>query len=292
MTALPILPSYVRDATDLARLVRLGTTYETLVLEFKTDFPNGWTSPKSEPKRGAQKELCRDVAQFANTFGGCILYGVAEQEVDGSRVASSFAPIADFDDRRDWLQQTLRNFLVPSTLTVQLERVDIPGGCLMAVNVPPSLHLVSLWDQQTGTIECLYRTNHGKAYMNPDEAEQHLMNGSRAAGIAFAEAIQECGGMTNGLDVSIASGVVVRERNPQGALELRPLPHSGRLVGFHPKQITLKIAIGDENCPALNIPMGLVRAAWPVKTGELGVMLDVKIVWDRGTKTVSLSGER
>lgn len=140
-------------------------------------------------------------------------------------------------------------------------------------------------------MECVYRTNHGKAYMNPNEAERHLMNGSRAAALAFAEAVEDCGGMDRGLSVKIVSGLAVRE-SASGVTELRLLEHTARLAGLHPKQINLGITVAGEKCPLLTVPMGLVREAWPVQHGELGLMLDVKIVWDRASKTVSLSSER
>jgi len=291
VTGLSIVPTYVRDPTNFSRTVVLGATHESLVLEFKSELPGGWKAPKDNVKRAAQKELCRDIAQFANTHGGCLLYGVEERADGGSVVASALKPIRDFDGHREWLQQAVRNFLVPATLTVQIERIDAADGCVMAVNIPPSLHLVSLWDQQLGTIECVYRTNHGKAHMNPNEAERHLMNGSRAAAIAFAEAVEECGGTDGGLSVNIVSGVAVRE-DSNGPTELRLLGHSARLAGLHPKQIHLGIVVAGEKCPLLTVPMGLVREAWPIKRGELGLMLDVKIVWDRVAKAVSLSSER
>jgi hypothetical protein len=293
VAALPILPTYVRSVSDFTSTVTLGSTPESTVLEFKGELPGGWRAPEKDVKRKAQKELCRDIAQFANTYGGCLLYGVKEQESAGSRVASSLNPITDFDGHREWLQQAIRNFLVPATLTLQIERIDVSGGCVISVNVPPSLHLVSVWDSQLGTIECMYRTNHGKEYMNPNEAERHLMNTSRAAALAFAEAVEDCGGMQGGLEVNIVSGVVVREHKTSiHAPELRLLEHSAKLQGLHPKQVLLGITVANEKCPLLNVPMGLVREVWPIKRGELGLMLDVKIVWDRATKNVSLSGER
>lgn len=129
---LPILPTYVRSSADLSKTVTLNSTPESAVLEFKSELPGGWKAPQSDAKRKAQKELCRDIAQFANTYGGCLLYGVEERESGGSVVASALKPITDFDDRREWLQQAVRNFLVPATLTVQIERIDVADGCVMA----------------------------------------------------------------------------------------------------------------------------------------------------------------
>ena len=37
-------------------------------------------------------------------------------------------------------------------------------------------------------IEYVRRTSHGKDWMNPDEVERHLMNGSRAAKLALLAA--------------------------------------------------------------------------------------------------------
>src|SRR5437762_2632401 len=71
-----------------------------------------------------------------------------------------------------------------------------PRGTVVAVNVPPSLHLVALWHserrsqfEEKNSIEYLYRDSHGKKWMNPDEVERHIMNGSRAAKLAFDQAL-------------------------------------------------------------------------------------------------------
>jgi hypothetical protein len=64
-------------------------------------------------------------------------------------------------------------------------------GTIVAINVPPSLHLAALWhpDRKRG-IEYLYRTDHGKQWMNPDEVERHLMNGSRAMQIRLTHVLE------------------------------------------------------------------------------------------------------
>jgi len=65
-----MVPQYVRSPTDFARVVTIGVTTESLVLEFKAEA--NFLDPEQS------KESSRDIAQFANTDGGCLLIGVEE----------------------------------------------------------------------------------------------------------------------------------------------------------------------------------------------------------------------
>jgi hypothetical protein len=65
-----LIPRFIRCCDEFAEIVTLGSSTESLVLEFKKQI-DGWKAPKGapeRPRREAQKELCRDVAQFANTL--------------------------------------------------------------------------------------------------------------------------------------------------------------------------------------------------------------------------------
>ncbi len=69
--------TFIRSAADLGRLVAFGSTPESRTLDFKEDFGKRQASDK-KTRRDGQKETARDIAQFANTIGGCLLVGVGE----------------------------------------------------------------------------------------------------------------------------------------------------------------------------------------------------------------------
>jgi hypothetical protein len=90
-----------------------------------------------------------------------------------------------------WIEDVLPNYCVPSTFTKEAHLVDIPGGRALVVTVQPSRSAVYLWDRDKRTIQCVVRTvrtSTGKKYLNPNELERHerhLMDGTRAAKLAF-----------------------------------------------------------------------------------------------------------
>ena len=74
-----IEPHFIGDADSFARLVHLDQTAESIFLDFKQDLPGGWKARESLPLTEARLEQARDVAQFANTYGGALLLGVRER---------------------------------------------------------------------------------------------------------------------------------------------------------------------------------------------------------------------
>jgi predicted HTH transcriptional regulator len=159
---------FIESAADFTRLVQPGVRTESITLDFKRDL-DGWRAPDQRIRREAAKELARDIAQFANTSGGCLLVGVEEAKVGGKKVANAVRPLDDFDGSRQWVEQAITNFLVPSTISVRIAAIEIGGATIMAVNVPAHEHLVWVWDRQDHTMESLRRTSHGKEWLNPDE---------------------------------------------------------------------------------------------------------------------------
>src|SRR5688572_20166530 len=138
---MPTLPTFIRSANDLAASVTIGTTRETLHLEFKATI-DGWNASKDDVRRLAQKELCRDIVQFANSLGGVLLLGVEESKggATGTRVASGIAPVKDIDTLTQWIEQAIVNFVVPSTLSHDISPISTGTGPVLAVNIPPSIH--------------------------------------------------------------------------------------------------------------------------------------------------------
>jgi hypothetical protein len=199
-----MLPRFIENRADFDALIAFGQTEETLVLEFKRSVAT------KDP--GAKLEVCRDVAQFANTYGGCLLIGIEEEKdpKSGAKRASSVYPVDDVDKTVQWLEQAIVNYLVPSTLSHRIVRIEMDRGPILSVNIPANLHVVALWDRQAKTIEYLRRTNHGKEWMNPDEMETHMLNGSRATRIALERAMNQ---LPNGT-AEFCDGVYTHNSSP------------------------------------------------------------------------------
>lgn len=118
------------DAVDEAALQRLVGVVESDVLEFKSDH----YGTDGEAKR----ELAFDVAGFANAAGGLLVVGMDEDNDTGaatSIVPLSVQPHGVEEDTR--YRQILAGQVVPR-LDVDIECVDVSGGNVLLVGVPPS----------------------------------------------------------------------------------------------------------------------------------------------------------
>jgi len=263
----------IRDAADFERLIRIGETIESVTLDFKQAI-NGRSASEDAVQKNAQREVCRDIAQFANTYGGVLLVGVAERldPRTGLKVADQVAPVADPDVMRAWIEQSVSNFLVPSTLSHEVIPIRTSSGVVVAVNVAASRRLVSIWDTASGTIECVRRTSHGKARMNPDEVERHMMNASRAAQLALREAMK---GAT-GEDVELAGGVWGFTGVPGGPVPRLTLKAPIQLGAVDDTSFQLRVPLSSKiECVA--VPFELMRAAWVTAENRVGIALSARL---------------
>lgn len=114
--------------TSLLQSVCDGKWPESISVEFKRDAPG--TSDRDK------HELLKDVCAIANTDGGDIAFGI--DEIDGA--ASGIAPITteppDALMRR--LAQTIEAGLEPRVLGLRMQQVDVAGGYVLILRVPPS----------------------------------------------------------------------------------------------------------------------------------------------------------
>lgn len=282
-----MLPIFIRSAPEFQSVVQLGITPESLVLEFKQTV-NDWNPPAGDPQRQerrkeAQKEMCRDIAQFVNTLGGCLLIGVAER-FDASRglkVADTIAPVKDAEQLRQWIEQTIVNYLVPSTFSHDVVGIELPEGMVLAINIPASRHLVWLWDSDDHTTESLRRTSHGKEWMNPDETERHLMDGSRAGKLALLATKERSD------RVEIAGGVWLRQTlYDTSAQRWNP---TGPITFGQIGEYWFELCVPNQRwLPRVTIPYGLIEEVWVGTSGAVTLMLKVRIIMQERDKIVTL----
>lgn len=270
-----MLSTFIRSTSEFEAVVHLGSTPESLVLEFKAKI-DAWNGAAKVPKKKAQKETSRDIAQFANTLGGCLLIGVNERfdPTHGVNVAGSIAPVKEIDKLRQWIEQAIINFLVPSTFSHDITPIALPQGSILAINVQASRHLVSLWDRDNHTVEYIRRTSHGKEWMNPDEVERHLMDGSRAAKLALMAAKER----TTSERIEVASGLWLRYRNTTG-LDQRWNPPGPITIGQTGEYWFELLVPNEKRKPcSVTVPYGLIREAWVSASGIVTLLLTVRIV--------------
>lgn len=256
-------PRYLRTAEEVDAAIQLGTTTEGIHLEFKETI-NGFGATAADVLRKTRKELCRDITQFANHQGGCLLIGVAEStNASNLKVAAQFAPVREPDKLREWIEQAITDYCVPNTFTRHIDVIPHPSATLLSVNIPPSRAPVILWDRQDHTMQAVARNNHGKHYLNPDELERLRMNGSRAAKIAFDAAAAK---ISSHSYEHIKVTVIGQHHR---------IPFT--LSNVTDYTFDLGMRLGTNNhISTVTIPYGLVRECWADK-GRLTLLLDVEI---------------
>jgi hypothetical protein len=129
------------DEADLKALVDAATP-EGLTLEFKRQVD----LEKSDQK----KEAAKDISALANTAGGRLLYGIAEQRrADGSTVAGQIVPVTD-GSAVSRLSDILNSAIHPRP-RFDIRAVSVAGGYVVVVEVYPSsgtdLHMVTAYGE-------------------------------------------------------------------------------------------------------------------------------------------------
>ena len=151
----------ITSLTEFEQTVELSVSTESRFLEFKREY--GWKGATAQAKHGLALEVCRDIAQFANAQGGVLLVGISEMAAsDGGAVADAIVSVPDVEGLIAWVQQPVRNHLVPATFELDSAVISVRSDKVVAFNVPPNVHLVALWaNGDRRGIEYLCRGNRG-----------------------------------------------------------------------------------------------------------------------------------
>lgn len=154
----------IRSLDEFRAKIQFGLTPESLHLDFKQ------TCNESKAD-----DLAIDMASFANTQGGVLLFGVSEaKNANQIRVAKDVVPGLDAEKLRQFLNNAVIDRIRP---VVRFESclVSFEGGVVMAVNVEPSIEMVGVClnrDRQAFSFP--YRTEHGNRYMDFAQVEERM----------------------------------------------------------------------------------------------------------------------
>lgn len=115
------------DQATIEGLVGAGAT-ESVHLDFKREMYGRTDEDK--------KEFLKDISAFANSLGGHLLIGMAEEE----GAASQVMPLEgiNIDEELLRLENMARTGIEPAVIGLRLRRVAVNGGEIVLIHIPPS----------------------------------------------------------------------------------------------------------------------------------------------------------
>lgn len=262
-------PLSIRSWDDIQRYIKLDETHESIVLDFKEDIP--LKNPDSA------KETARDIAQFANTWGGCLLVGVEETlSQQGYKTASKFCGVKDSESLKAFLHTKVVNYLYPSTISFKdVIITDKTFPPLFAINVDPIENgLVAVWKRgDSNAIEYLYRTEYGKDYLKPAEVEEKLMDKMRPIILRLNRLFEQCRASGQG------SYPLVHLSSPLEGVSQSDYGEVVRLREIRQSEIILAY----KESP-FSVPFGLIRDVWETIDNKIGLVINATIVVPSASK--------
>ena len=166
----------IKNQDDFKSLIHIGETPESIHWDYKQQF--------NDEKKS---DIAIDLAAFANTLGGTLLIGVSERDIDGRKVANNLFNIADFERIKKSVYTSILDLISPH-IDVQVVPIKMDNVLIVAMNVEPSVNLVSVSQEKNGPYYCFpYRTDFGNRFMAFDnktramylKLKKHLPSGGK-----------------------------------------------------------------------------------------------------------------
>lgn len=169
----------ILSSDDLVSRLIPGVTREDHWLDFKgLDVATG----RPYPDNVKGKDDCRlDVAAFANEEGGTLVIGAEEV----GHVLARFTAVPDPQERVRWIDEILKEKLEPRPAMDPYVLRTRDGEDVIAVNIPPSLRLIGLRDDDWYRFPV--RTVDSKRYLTLAEVEARMQDRDRVHRLRLAE---------------------------------------------------------------------------------------------------------
>lgn len=257
-------PNFIRSAAEFRAELCVGgddPSTESEVLDFKA----GLRRPEGKVDL---LELSRDISQFSDTHGGCLLFGVKEKkDPDTGRVAAtSVCGIKDAGKVRRSITDAVNRYLVPSTIVYDVADFRVEDNTVIAVNITASIPAVVVWDEPR--MEALYRTSFGKRYMNPDDVQRHMANTTRELELRW----RQIAATTEKLQVHRYPTIYGVNGQP---IARRPgflfegFTNGGILLGLYIKW--------EERYRGVDVPFASMTAVWENSSGDVSMLVDADV---------------
>ena len=160
----------INSREDFESLIQIGKTSESIHWDYKQQF--------NDEKKS---DIAIDLAAFANTLGGTLLIGVSEKNIDGRKVANNLFNIDDFERIKKSVYTSILDLISPH-IDVQVVPIKMDDVLIVAINVEPSVNLVSVSQEKNRSYYCFpYRTDFGNRFMAFDEVEKRMMDNKTRA---------------------------------------------------------------------------------------------------------------
>lgn len=120
----------LKDFSDIGRLISDGIE-ESVNLDYKA-------SPALARESKQIDEMCKDISAFANSAGGQIIYGVAEDRATHKPTADD-PGITNPKITREWIEQIANSKIQPRISGIRTDRFENgKGGAVFVISVPQS----------------------------------------------------------------------------------------------------------------------------------------------------------
>ena len=265
------MSKYIKSNEDLNKIIYLGETEESLYLDFKRTL--------NKEKSNSAEECALDIAQFANSYGGVIVFGVIEQFLESrkKKVATEYVDV-DYEDISKYINNKVRKLLYPESIDIDvLSVLTNCGSSLVVVNVYPLLSGLACVGRKVEPyiMKYPYRTNYGKKYFNPHEVEKYISSGNRMIYVRLDEF------EVRGKLIELYPDLIIESIDSNLKWDIKDPNVS--IIDYNLTELTL--AVGGVK---INVPTGLVKEVWNTTKNSIGMILDMELVLMSDRKNVKI----
>lgn len=215
-------------------------------------------------------EISKDIAAFANTWGGTLLLGIQEL-VDSNNIKSAYnvLNIPDIEKYKHKIFDSIALHLFPK-IDVDPCVINVPGkGNILAVNIEPSTDKFICVDghpSQDHPIYFPFRTSHRNMFHDPQKAQEIIMN-MKKRDVYF-----KLNNLHPRLRTISLSSPFLGTNGRQIYVRREEL----RISQIHDNEVTLSMLPSQR---IVNVPFGLIEDVWETHDEKIGMIVNSAVVF-------------